>query len=237
MQYSIADFYSKTHCPYPVFLPLWRKAVFVDWHGVLCKDVFWFSILRNANHPYHARLREATEDLFTRRSYLIEDWMRGRLAAEDMVTLLDVTLDRRCRDDFLVRRLKDDCRRMQVYPELLQELQLVRRISFVILATDNMDCFIERLRYGKDLDRSFDAVLWSARLGVLKTDNVSDFFGSWLSAHNLSFTDSILLDDNPEICAAFRLLGGTAIVVKSAQQAVRELRCWCLRNDSVGYDA
>jgi len=38
------------------------KVIFVDWHGVLSRDPFWISILRNAWHPLHQQLSEATEN-------------------------------------------------------------------------------------------------------------------------------------------------------------------------------
>ncbi len=212
--------------PFPILLPFWPSAVFVDWHGVLCRDVFWFSILNDFSHPYHGRLRKATEQLFHHSPDLVKAWMRGQLSSEDIIRSLAVRLDRRCRPDFLKRRLTDDCRRMTAHPRLLQELQVVRRNSFVVLATDNMDCFVERLRVGRDLASVIDAVLCSARLGLLKTDGVDKFFGPWLEAHRLGFTDALLLDDNEDICAAFVSAGGKAVVVRSVEQAVAELRRW-----------
>lgn len=221
----VAAFDSHPH-PFPVFLPFWRSAVFVDWHGVLCRDVFWFSILNDSSHPYHGRLRKATEQLFQNSPGLVQAWMRGQISSEDIIRSLGVRLDRRCRPDFLRRRLTDDCRRMTAHPQLLRELQVVRRDSFVVLATDNMDCFVERLRVGKDLESVIDVVLCSAQLGLLKTDGVDKFFGPWLEAHRLDFTNALLLDDNADICAAFVSAGGKAIVVRSIEQTVAELRRW-----------
>ena len=221
----LAKFNSKAN-PYPLLLPLWRNAIFVDWHKVLCREFFWFSILGKKDHPYFSRLHAAAADLFTKRSDVVADWMRGLLSSEDVVRSLEICLDRRCKDDFLLRRLREDCRRMPAHRELLLELQAARRSSLVVLATDNMDCFIERLRVGRDLEQAVDAVLCSATLGVLKTDSVANFFGPWLSAHNLSFADTVLLDDNQSICAEFSAAGGTAILVRSVEQAIQDLRRW-----------
>lgn len=212
--------------PFPVMLPLWRSAIFVDWHGVLCKEVFWFSIINNPAHPYHRRLRAATDRLFRDSPRLVEAWMRGSVTSEEIIGALAVRLDRRCKSDYLVRRLKDDCRQMRAHPRLLQELQTIRHNSFVVLATDNMDCFAERLRAGRDLAGVIDIVLCSTRLGVLKTDGVDKFFGPWLKAHALAFTDALLLDDNEDICAEFVSSGGTAVVVRSIEDALIEIRRW-----------
>ena len=212
--------------PFPILLPFWHAAVFVDWHGVLCRDVFWFSILNDQSHPYYDRLRKATEHLFEHSPDLVQAWMRGQVTSEDVIRSLAIRLDRRCKSDFLKRRLRDDCRRMSAHPRLLQELQMIRRNCFVVLATDNMDCFVERLRVGRDLASAIDIVLCSSRMGVLKTDSVENFFGPWLAAHGLGFTSALLLDDNEDICTEFEAVGGKAVVVRSVEQAIVELRHW-----------
>ena len=46
------------------------------------------------------------------------------------------------RDEFLARRLDLDCRRMRVNVELFEALRLLRTEAAVVIATDNMDCFV-----------------------------------------------------------------------------------------------
>ena len=205
-------------------LPLWPRVLFVDWHGVLSRDIFWFSILNNRNHRFHSALDVATKKLFHERTSLVKAWMRGEADSASVIRSLEVPLDRRCKNDFLIRRLREDCGKMRVQSTLLRELASAS--SFVVLATDNMDCFIEQIHQQRDVSRTIDDVLCSSQLGVLKTENVREFFGPWLRAHHLSFENALLIDDTPSICKAFEASGGQAIRFDSIHQAVDQLRHW-----------
>lgn len=208
---------------YKLHLNLWHRAVFIDWHGVLSTDLFWQSILSRVQHPYHAEVAEATRDLFSNERELVRDWMRGTVSSEHLVDRLGLRLDRRAKADYLLRRLLDDCRAMQYDRDLLLAIRRAAPDAYVIVATDNMDCFASRTHLIADLETTVDDILVSARLGVLKTDGVAEFFGPWLKHHGLRFADAVLIDDNVKTCNAFRDIGGTAIVHSSADESVNEL--------------
>jgi FMN phosphatase YigB (HAD superfamily) len=212
--------------PFPCLLPIMRQVVFVDWHGVLSEDVFWFSILEHQRHPYRQQLKLETQKLFQHRMDLVHAWMRGELQSAEVISLLNVSLDRRTRADYLLRRLYSDCRKMRVNGDLLLELSKIRPSTFVVIATDNMDCFFDQIDSRRDIRSSVDAVLCSSNLGVLKSENIHLFFEPWLKQHHLSFSESLLLDDSIENCEAFRRAGGTAHVVKSTRGTIEALRDW-----------
>lgn len=113
---------------------------------------------------------------------------------------------------------------MRPHDELVQELKRARRDCLVVLATDNMDCFYQRLDQIVDIGSAVDAVLCSSDLGLLKTDSIESFFGLWLKRHHLSFSNAVLLDDSESICAAFEAAGGTAIHVTGTADAIEKLR-------------
>ncbi len=210
-------------------LPLWRCVVFVDWSGVLSRETFWSSILGNSRHPLYKPMRLATKTLFENRVETLRAWMRGRLTSEEIVTQLDVQLNRRYKSDYLLRRLHEDCRRMTCDPDLVNELRVVRTNAFVVLATDNMDCFWRAVLAIRGLSLTVDAILCSSELGVLKKDSVDRFFRPWLARHNLTFQNSLLLDDSEDICEAFQAAGGAAVVVGSSEDAILGLRTWGTR--------
>lgn len=44
-------------------MPLSRRVIFSDWHGVLSRDPFWVSIRRSATHPLHTQLETGMASL------------------------------------------------------------------------------------------------------------------------------------------------------------------------------
>jgi FMN phosphatase YigB (HAD superfamily) len=108
---------------------------------------------------------------------------------------------------------------------LLAELQKWRQNGFLVLATDNIDCFVEATNARPSLLAKFDGILCSSALGVLKSDSPSAFFGGWLARHGLSFADAVLIDDRHHNCARFSAAGGEAIVFRSTTDFAGSTSC------------
>jgi hypothetical protein len=114
----------------------------------------------------------------------------------------------------------------------------------VVVATDNMDCFVRAFeharhrRYRPKRERETladwavicDDIICSSRAGALKSEDPQGFFGPWLAAHEVGFTDAVLIDDRADNCAAFISQGGTAIQWKMGTSDISEvtsqLRQW-----------
>lgn len=207
-------------------LRLWSRAIFVDWHGVLSDQPFWHTILENDRHPLHERLQTAADSLFHKYHDLVVDWMRGRLSSTDVLDVLDVRLDRRFREDFLARRLRDDCRQMTPMAPLLKALTEVPAFTFVAVATDNMDCFIQSARHIRGLQPVVDDFLCSSELGVLKAENPERFFGPRLEQLCLGADQALLIDDSAQNCQAFDRWGGHAIHHTCLDRTLRQLAAW-----------
>jgi hypothetical protein len=231
-------------------LPLWDRAIFVDWNGVLSNDLFWASILSNVKHPLRPGLRTALQRIFDN-SELVNEWMRGTLSSRQIIDELNLALDKRFSNTFLERRLLQDCGRMLVNAALIAFLGDVAGRAFIVLATDNMDCFFQQISISRCSRRTrsllngnlqlrhigsrFDDVLCSSALGTLKSDNPIRFFGDWLYRHALSFSQALLLDDSETTCRIFERSGGTAIrVLPSDLEAESRIRT--LVYDWLGHD-
>jgi FMN phosphatase YigB (HAD superfamily) len=205
--------------PCTTHLPLREKVIFVDWHGVLSTEVFWSSILNNPNDELHNKMKCACRNLFTNQMDIVDAWMRGHICSENVLEELDIDTDK----EILLHKLNEDCKKMSVNPKLVNVLKQFRKSNFVVIATDNMDCFYHSLDSNHEVQQNFDAVLCSSEIGVLKGENTNRFFKPWLDSHNLSFSQAVLVDDSPTNCAKFEEVGGTAILVKSVDLAIKQL--------------
>lgn len=205
---------------------LWQRCVFVDWHGVLCDQPFWYSITQNPRHQHYRSMRAAIQRLFQDQGNLIETWMRGMTDAARIVEELPQLQDRRCRPDYLHRRLLADCRKMSPQAELLDILGQLPALTLVVIATDNMDCFSDSVPGLSALNRVFHASLCSSDLGVLKAEDPQRFFGQLLAEHDLRPSDAVLIDDSDRNCWQFKHFGGHAIRFRDVPQAAAELHRW-----------
>lgn len=216
-------------------LPLGGRVVFVDWQGVLSRDLFWTSILRNETHPLRVELGAKLGEIFASDA-IAHEWMRGTISSNEIITDMGIVLDRRFRPDFLARRLNDDCIKMHVNAELGGLLSWLRTTAVIVLATDNMDCFVhaferararnrripERAKTLEDWIAIWDDIVCSSEVGALKAEDPIGFFGPWLSAHGLTFSDALLIDDRVDNCAAFRAQGGATVQWKMGVNDIDE---------------
>lgn len=218
-------------------LPLWRRVVFVDWHGVLSRDPFWTSIRESTTHPLREQLEAGLAGIFAKESAVANEWMKGLLSSDQVIAAMGIQLDRRFRDDFLSRRLDIDCARMKINVGLLQLLRTTKAHASVVLATDNMDCFARTFDQARSRGRRpspesetladwaiiCDDIICSSDVGTLKAEDPQGFFGHWLAANGLQFSDAALIDDRADNCAAFAAQGGTPVPYKMTTDEVADV--------------
>jgi FMN phosphatase YigB (HAD superfamily) len=205
-------------------LRLWPRVLFVDWHGVLSDASLWYSIRSNDRHPFRQRLELKTNHLFRENWPMVAAWMRGDYSSESIVNYLDITPPASARSDYFLRKLYSDCRRMPIYEPMVEALKWARTSSYVVIATDNMDCFIDAARERRDIRRFADDIISSSDVGVLKAEDPHGFFGGWLHDHGLTFADALLVDDGKDNCRAFSDAGGDAHYVSSPPNASEVIR-------------
>jgi len=209
-------------------LPLWTRVIFVDWHGVLSRDLFWTSILNSARHPLRTRLEAKLAEIFAPGAPVGHEWMKGLRSSDEIVSTMAIELPGGFKSDYLHRRLEEDCRRMTINVELFGFLRALRQQDMavaVVIATDNMDCFAHAFDYVRQHARRpygssarladwavfCDDMICSSDLGKLKNEDPLGFFGPWLAEYELSFSEALLIDDRTDNCRAFTEAGGTAV--------------------------
>lgn len=218
-------------------VPLSRRVIFSDWHGVLSRDPFWTSIRLSVTHPLHAQLEAGMAGVFDPARGTASEWMKGLLSSDQVIAEMDIQLRGRFRDDFLARRLDVDCAKMKVNVELFEVLRVIRAEAMVVIATDNMDCFARVFEHARSRRRRLsreretladwavicDDIICSSQAGTLKSEDPQAFFGSWLTRHWVGFGDAVLIDDRADNCAAFTRQGGTAIQWKMGTNHISEI--------------
>ncbi|MEU5948615.1 hypothetical protein ABZ793_24080 [Micromonospora sp. NPDC047465] len=156
------------------------------------------------------------------------EWMKGLLSSEEIIRSMNIELDGRFGDDFLTRRLYIDCAKMRVNVELFEMLRKIKSYVLVVLATDNMDCFLHTFDKARSRKRRptpqsetlsdwaiiLDDIICSSEVAALKAEDPERFFGPWLAEHGFTFADAALIDDRADNCTAFAAHGGRAVQYK-----------------------
>lgn len=218
-------------------VPLSRRVVFSDWHGVLSRDPFWTSIRSRVTHPLHEQLEAAMAGVFDPARDIAGEWMKGLLSSDQVIAGMGIQLRGRSQHGFLARRLDLDCARMKINIGLFEVLRLIRAEAMVVVATDNMDCFARAFEQARSrrrrprLERETladwavicDDLICSSQAGALKSEDPQAFFGPWLAMHGVGFSDAMLIDDRADNCAAFTSQGGSAIQWKMGTSDISDL--------------
>lgn len=194
-----------------ISLPLFSDVVFVDWHGVMSSARFWNTYTAPEGGPGFFEVRDAVARLFANEA-LVERWMRGGVSSSEIVRLhlFDQPLSVR-HTAALVKSLIDECEAAKTDHFITASIKHLRQSRHVVLATDNMDGFVEGIRLRGDLGSLFDDYISSSEVGVLKAEDPQRFFGEWLNHRGLDIRRAILIDDSASNCDAFEGLGGSAI--------------------------
>lgn len=208
------------HVILPARLPLSQPVVFFDWHGVLCRDRFWHSILDAERHPARASLVAFADAIFADQP-LVDAWMRGAVSLDDVVR--DWSMSRPWDVAFIRDCAVRDCGTMRVLPEMASLVRDVRACCLAVVATDNMDCFAVAAHDRRDLQESFDGILCSSDLGLLKREDPARFFAAFLGTAEVALERGILIDDSEANCTAFAAAGGRAILHREVERTRAEL--------------
>ena len=176
------------------------ETIFIDWYRTLSHSFFWEHWF-NPEQPSHPerQLFDRLQEGF-RKGDLVAEWMRGHPTALQVCKLLA----EQCEADpnHLLKHLIRSCRQAKLaspkIPALIAELK--SRGTRVIVATDNMDVFVDWTVPALSLLETFDDIVSSSQLGVLKSDvdpaGGSLFFTRYYGQQPFDPTRALLIDDS-----------------------------------------
>lgn len=174
-------------------------AIFIDWDGTLNKQQFWQAWRGDSEFNGTYDLIEQT--LFVARHRILNEWMTGKVSAEQVCELLGKETG--IRPNKLLDELKASCEAMTIEPSALAVIKKARAAGYkVYVATDNMDTFTRWTVPALKLFDDFDGVYSSYEVGHLKREiddrSNSIFFQTILSGLSLNPRKVIMIDDSSD---------------------------------------
>jgi FMN phosphatase YigB (HAD superfamily) len=171
------------------------KVIFIDWDGTLSGSRFWEHWLDEDPDSYN----KIQQDLFIGNGGMVQDWMRGYIAAEQVVS--EVAQRTGLDYQYLLHGLEESCKSMVLTHSNILDLIKAKRDQGlkVVVATDNMDTFHRWTVPAMKLEHHFDGILTSVEAGALKEDMAEDgsslFFHHYLNQNAIEPGQSLLIDD------------------------------------------
>ncbi|MDE1970885.1 MAG: hypothetical protein KGI50_04915 [Patescibacteria group bacterium] len=180
--------------------PFHKPILFVDFDRTLCHDRFW----RSANPHLYSQIQNV---LFGDHRIRVHAWMEGVYTSEDIVEFLAQECSVPFRDlwDILVH----DCETMHVSLRTLADINALRDHFWVVLFTDNMDCFSRFTVPALHLNDYFDEIMNSYDAKTLKKNLLPQMMAS------VPDQTCCLIDDGEAICMLCEELGGVAYRITS----------------------
>lgn len=203
------------------------RCIFVDWHNTLSQSLFWDHLEAggSVSRQLCARLRSS---LFGRRRELLNPWMRGTLSTEAVMEI--IAEDTGLPSDLILTEFIAGCQQMAFdSPDIPALVGTLRADGCrVVIATDNMDCFLRWTVPSLGLTDIFDDILCSAEIGGLKRDldggGQSVFFRKALSEFRLRPGESVLLDDDASVAESIRSFGIDFLQITTEQKLAPALQ-------------
>jgi FMN phosphatase YigB (HAD superfamily) len=183
-----------------------KPILFVDFDGTLCTDRYWRSLPPEKFAQIQKLLFENSNG-----SPMIQDWLRGKHAAEDVNHFLSEQIGISFEE--LWPLFVKDCQTMSVPKELLEKMARVREKYVVIVATGNFDSFTRFTVPALHLDSYVDHISNSYYNGKLKGDGGGAIFEEHAEAAGIDLKECVLLDDSKNTCDLFEKLGGKAYLI------------------------
>lgn len=202
------------------------KTIFFDWNKTLSNSLFWDQ-WKDSAHPRHEWYAPLSRYLLGENMPAVMEWMRGKVSAEEIATMLADHLG--YSREAIFQDLKESCESMRLVSDEI--FPLVRKLrkngTKCIIATDNMDTFTRFTVPALRLSEHFDGVLNSFETGMLKFDTEGDaipFFDGYLIEKNLNYKDVVLIDDCIDKSGTYEKRGFDILQVFSPDDFVEKLK-------------
>jgi len=201
-----------------------KNIIFIDFNGVISYQPFWNSI-QSPDHELHYLSEHIERFLFKENINIVNDWMMGKQTSEEIHNLLRARLPVDFSKDALFRVFKNDCINIDVYDRILNAIMSLRDKSYLVLMTDNMDCF-DRFTVPSNprLREVFDYIVNSSSTGRGKRSLNCKSFIDVIDKFSTSHPHSILIDDSNGNCTAFeQFVGGKSFRTKNENEVLEAL--------------
>ncbi len=119
--------------------------------------------------------------------------------------------------DLLISSLIESCKRVRIDYELLRLIKELKKYTYVVLATGNMDCFNRWTVPILNLKNYFDKIINSYYKGYNKKDKCGQFFRDYAEKKRIPISKCYLIDNSKSTCEFFEKLGGTAFCVSDVE--------------------
>mgnify|MGYP000931503602 CR=1 FL=1 len=177
-----------------------KKVIFLDWNGTLSNSFFWEHMRNSQNQAVKGLYERWDHALFTKSKDYIQNWMRGRNTTESV--LKDIAKETATEYENILAEFVKGCQSMAfVSPKVPEIIKNLRHKGFyIVIATNNMDCFDRWTVPSMRLDKVFDEILNSYYLKGLKHDEndigESLFFKEFFAHRDVLPRDCVFIDDS-----------------------------------------
>ncbi len=189
------------------------KLIFIDWNKTLSYSKFWGQLEKDEPIIFN-RIQVS---LFDKNEHLLDPWMVGKLSSEQICKHLATDLG--LPFNHIYKEFVKSCKNMEFSNnEIPNKIELIRNVGIkVYIATDNMDSFDRWTVPAMGLDKLFDGIINSNKIGLLKNEfginSKSLFIKDVLEKELINPTEAILIDDNQNTLNLFSKHGLTCIKV------------------------
>jgi FMN phosphatase YigB (HAD superfamily) len=181
-----------------------KPALFIDYHGTLCDDLFWKNLDPDS-------MKQVQTYMFKDNPEIISKWMKGEFTSEEINK--KVADDLGIPFDVLWKGFVSGCEENVIDPKSLELIKELQKKYTAILITDNMDCFDRFTVPALKLKDYFNFIVNSYDEKMLKKENEGETFKIVADRLGISISNSILIDNYPKACGFFEKLGGKSLLV------------------------
>lgn len=184
------------------------KCVVFDFANTLSSDLYF------QNRPeFCPNWRELFQQYVFSDKQFLTDWCTGKLSTRDIAGIMHSNINMPV--DSIIAEMYNGCKNLTFNTYVINFAKLQRNVGRkTALVTINMDIFTDIIVPFYGLDRIFDVIINSADYS---TDNKLELWqvAFKLFDSNISYNNSLLVDDSEKWVAEFRNCGGEAYRYKN----------------------
>lgn len=174
-----------------------KNIIFIDFNWVLSYKNFWFSLEKSDKIMFE----KINKLLFRDNTKIVNDWMLWKYKSSDICNFLSVNL--KVDYDYIYETLLNDCINFDLSDCIRDTLFKLKKYYYIILITDNMDCFTDfTVKNNLEYFSVFDSIFNSADFWYFKVDSYLDYVKKYNSEIELCY----LIDDSKNNCEKFSSL-------------------------------